>query len=68
MDNLPQNWKAGFGPSADWQIACGGTEIPFIANGQWFLYVWNRKEMRHGYYNFRLDIVQDTYQLEPVNP
>ena len=41
---------------ANWQAACGGSEIPFVVNGTRWLYVWNGTE--HGYLNLDTDIVE----------
>jgi len=50
----PANWRTGF--SHPWRIGCGGTEVPFIRNGNLYLYVWNSAENKHYYYSFAEDL------------
>lgn len=39
-----------------WAVACGGTEVPGISRGRWYLYVYNPALQQHAY----LDIATDT--------
>jgi hypothetical protein len=34
----------------DYEVGCGGTEVPTEWGGKKFLYVWNKKTLRHEYY------------------
>jgi hypothetical protein len=55
---LPSDWDKGF--DAGWQVGGGGEEQPFLKNGKWYLYVWNRKTGKHAYYCYADDIYQDS--------
>jgi hypothetical protein len=42
----------------DWQIACGGTETPFVSrSGKRLLYVWQPSTGNHAYLDLDRDIV-----------
>jgi hypothetical protein len=42
---------------ADYDIACGGTEVPMLySDGKTYLFVWNKQELRHEYYVFDDDV------------
>lgn len=50
----PSNWATGF--EAPYQIAGGGKETPFLKNGKWYLYVFNKKTGKHEYYSYSDDL------------
>ena len=39
----------------DYDVGCGGHEVPMVSKAGTVLYVWNRKERRHEYYHFEHD-------------
>lgn len=42
----------------DYEVGCGGTEIPmlWLNTGKAYLYVWNKVEERHYYYVYGEDV------------
>ena len=57
MDSIklcPYDWRRAW--QDPWQIACGGTEIPFVSNGLWYIYVLNIDEKQYYYFSFKEDI------------
>lgn len=42
----------------DYEVGCGGTEIPMLwsNDGKAYLYVWNKVEERHYFYVYGSDI------------
>lgn len=59
VPGAPANWAAGF--SREWQVGAGGTEVPFVYNGKWFLYVWNTITRKHAYYSYADDTFVDAF-------
>lgn len=56
----PTNWDKGF--DAGWGVGNGGTEQPFLYNGKWFLYVYNRRTGKHAYYSYKDDMYLSDYK------
>jgi hypothetical protein len=48
--------------TTNWQPACNGNEVPFLYNGERWLYVWDRASRRHGYLHMATDIVYADYR------
>lgn len=48
-----------------WVPACGGQELPFLADGTRWLYVWNAGRREHGYLNMDQDIVYPNWRAGP---
>lgn len=53
---LPTNWSTGF--AHPFHIGAGGTETPFLKNGQWHLRLWNVVDRKHYVYNFTTDMME----------
>jgi hypothetical protein len=53
---FPSNWNTGFG--SDVRIAAGGTEVPFLRNGSWFLRVVEVATGAHLLYNYAADMFE----------
>ena len=68
MHNLLENWDTeaaideyiGGRGRDTWVPAGGGTEVPFVKDGTWWLYVWNDARGIHGYYDYASDLVYYT--------
>ena len=55
---FPHDWKAGFRGNNDYMIGGGGSEEPYLKNGQWVLYVYNKKTGKHELYNYSTDMFE----------
>lgn len=53
---LPTNWSTGF--TFPFRIGAGGTETPYLKNGQWHLRLWNAKDRKHYVYNYSTDTME----------
>jgi hypothetical protein len=40
----------------DYEVGCGGSEIPMEWLGKHYLYVWNQVKKQHEYYCFESDL------------
>jgi hypothetical protein len=40
-----------------WVPGCGGSEVPALVHGAWFLYCFNHKQRRHAYLNMSTDMI-----------
>ena len=61
----PYDSKSGW--QHPWQIACGGTEAPFIMNGLWYIYVLNVDEKQYYYFSFKEDIFLTEKEFQDRN-
>lgn len=44
---------------ADYEVGCGGDELPMELGRKHYLYVWNKKKKIHAYYCFEDDLFID---------
>ena len=44
---------------ADFEVGCGGDELPMEYDRKHYLYVWNKKKKIHAYYCFEDDLFID---------
>jgi len=49
-------------PRNTWQTGCTGNEVPFLHNGEQWLYVWNPALKKHGYLHLPTDTVYAGYR------
>ena len=40
----------------DYNIGCGGFEVPMPWDGKYYLYVWNKEKSQHEYFCFEDDL------------
>ena len=62
--DCPYDWRNAW--QAPWQIGCGGSEIPCLVNGKWYVYVWNTDEKKNYYYCFNEDIFLTEKEFECI--
>ena len=53
---FPTNWHIGF--TFPYRIGAGGTEVPYLMNGQWHIRLWNAVERKHYVYNYSTDMME----------
>lgn len=55
--DYPTGWDRGW--TDGWQVGAGGTETPFLREGEWWLRVWNRRTRQYALYRFRTDTLEE---------
>lgn len=55
-NDFPTNWQTGF--DHPFRIGGGGTERPYLQNGQWHIYLWNVVDGKHYVYNYSTDMME----------
>jgi hypothetical protein len=49
-----------------WQVACGGSEVPFTFERNTYTYMWNRATREHAYYWHEGDLFVRCYRTREV--
>lgn len=54
-----REYDRAVGANADlWVVGGRGSEVPFLSDRRWFLYVWNPRTSEHGYLDLSTDVVE----------